>query len=133
MFNVGGGEFLVIALVALIVLGPQRLPDAARQAGKAMADLRRLSSGFQGEIRDAFADTDVANPLTSSRRDVLARPSEASPATSSAVEALSDQGRVRRTPLRAAPAPSPAARAARTSPANAAPLPKGTRPRGKDA
>src|SRR3972149_5216026 len=40
MFNIGGGEFLVIALVALIVLGPQRLPDAARQAGRAMAELR---------------------------------------------------------------------------------------------
>ena len=33
MFNVGGGEVLVIALIALIVLGPQRLPDAARQVG----------------------------------------------------------------------------------------------------
>ena len=30
MFNIGGGEFLVIALIALIVLGPSRLPDAAR-------------------------------------------------------------------------------------------------------
>ena len=36
MFNVGGGELLVILLIALIVLGPQRLPDAARQIGKAM-------------------------------------------------------------------------------------------------
>ena len=32
MFNIGAGEFLVIALIALIVLGPQRLPAAARQA-----------------------------------------------------------------------------------------------------
>lgn len=58
MFNVGGGEFLVIALIALIVLGPTRLPDAARQAGKVMADLRRISNGFQSEIRTAFEDAD---------------------------------------------------------------------------
>jgi sec-independent protein translocase protein TatB len=54
MFNVGGGELLVIMLVALIVLGPQRLPGAARQLGKVMGDIRRVSSGFQQELKDAF-------------------------------------------------------------------------------
>ena len=58
MFNIGGGEFLVIALIALVVLGPSRLPEAARTAGKVMADLRRISSGFQNEIKDAFDDAD---------------------------------------------------------------------------
>ena len=33
MFNLGGGEMLVILLLALIVLGPERLPEAARQVG----------------------------------------------------------------------------------------------------
>ena len=54
MFNIGGGEFLVIALIALIVLGPQRLPEAARQVGKAMGELRRISSGFQNELKSAW-------------------------------------------------------------------------------
>jgi len=45
---------LVIALLALIVLGPQRLPDAARQVGQFMGEIRKLSSGFQREIRTAF-------------------------------------------------------------------------------
>ena len=54
MFNVGGGELLVILLVALIVLGPQRLPDAARQVGRVMGDIRRISGGFQQELKDAF-------------------------------------------------------------------------------
>ncbi len=58
MFNVGGGELLVIALIALIVLGPQRLPDAARQVGRVMGDLRRISSGFQQELKVAFDDED---------------------------------------------------------------------------
>ncbi len=34
MFNVGGGEVLVILLIAIIVLGPDKLPNAAKQAGK---------------------------------------------------------------------------------------------------
>ena len=56
MFNIGGGELLVIMLLALLVLGPQRLPDAARQAGKAMGELRRLSSGFQQELKNAMEE-----------------------------------------------------------------------------
>ena len=46
MFNVGGGELLVILLIALIVLGPERLPRGARQMGRALGELRRISSSF---------------------------------------------------------------------------------------
>jgi sec-independent protein translocase protein TatB len=59
MFNIGGGEVLVIALIALIVLGPERLPDAARTVGKVMGEIRRLSTGFQDEVRTAFSDVDT--------------------------------------------------------------------------
>ncbi|MGH9268803.1 MAG: Sec-independent protein translocase protein TatB, partial [Acidimicrobiales bacterium] len=51
--NVGAPEVLVILLVALIVLGPARLPEAARQVGKVLGEVRRVASGFQNEIRDA--------------------------------------------------------------------------------
>jgi sec-independent protein translocase protein TatB len=61
MFNVGGGELLAILLVALIVLGPQRLPGAARQVGRVMGDIRRISSGFQDELKNAF-DADDTPP-----------------------------------------------------------------------
>ena len=54
MFNVGGGEILVILLVALMVLGPAQLPKAARQVGNAMAEIKKVSSGFQRELKDAF-------------------------------------------------------------------------------
>jgi sec-independent protein translocase protein TatB len=81
MFNVGGGELLVILLVALIVLGPQRLPDAARQMGKVMGEVRRVSAGFQQEMKDAFEDVDggsrtrrtEATPLAATVADVERR------------------------------------------------------------
>lgn len=124
MFNVGGGEVLVIAFIALIVLGPQRLPDAARQVGKAIGELRRLSSGFQNEIRDAFSDAELTAPIASApRRDVLAQP-PAETARPPAVDAVSGQAARRREPLRAAPA---------TKTPTASSLPKGTKPRGKGA
>lgn len=57
MFNVTGGELLLILMLALIVLGPERLPDAARKIGRAVGQLRDLSGSFQREIRDAFEET----------------------------------------------------------------------------
>jgi sec-independent protein translocase protein TatB len=70
MFNVGGGEILVIALVALLVLGPQRLPEAARTVGKVVGEVRRLSSGFQREVRDAF-EVDEKREAKTTRREAL--------------------------------------------------------------
>ncbi len=59
MFNVSGPEILIILVVALIVLGPDKLPDAARKIGGVMREVRRISSGFQDEVRDALSDVDV--------------------------------------------------------------------------
>ncbi len=61
MFNLGPMELAVIALVALVVLGPQRLPDAMRQAGKAVSEVRRWSSEVQTQVRSAI-DVDPAPP-----------------------------------------------------------------------
>ena len=54
MFNVGGPEVLVILLVALVVLGPHQLPKAARQVGQVMAEIRKISTGFQSELTSAL-------------------------------------------------------------------------------
>jgi sec-independent protein translocase protein TatB len=104
MFNVGGGELLVILLIALLVLGPDRLPGFAKKAGKVMGDIRRISNGFQAEIRQAMDFDDdrpapTANPATSAPRlveppppvpppttEAAARPDDTSPMTPPAGE-----------------------------------------------
>jgi sec-independent protein translocase protein TatB len=73
VLNVGGGELIVIMLLALIVLGPQRLPEAARQIGKFMGDLRRMSSGFQRELKSAMEEP--VNAFKPILEDVPATPS----------------------------------------------------------
>ena len=60
MFNVGGAEFLVILLVALLVLGPDKLPAAARQVGQFVGEFRRIASGFQNELKTALEEEDAA-------------------------------------------------------------------------
>ena len=51
--SLGPAEIVVILVVALIVLGPKRLPEAGRQVGKALAEVRRWSSDVKSEIRSA--------------------------------------------------------------------------------
>jgi Tat protein translocase TatB subunit len=66
MFNVGGGEVIVILLIALIVLGPEKLPSTARQFGKYLHEFRQMSSAFQHEIHKAMDLPDtVTKPTTS--------------------------------------------------------------------
>jgi len=60
--SLGAPEILVILVVALIVLGPSKLPEAARQVGKAMAEFRRVTAGFQAEVRDAFQEPQPSVP-----------------------------------------------------------------------
>ena len=62
MGSIGPAEILVVLVVALIVLGPARLPDAARSVGKAMNELRRATTGLQSEVREAFSDSPPVYP-----------------------------------------------------------------------
>lgn len=52
MPSLGVMEILVIAVVALVFLGPDKLPKAARQVGKALRELRRHSENVKAELRD---------------------------------------------------------------------------------
>ena len=55
MFGIGLPELMLIMVLALLVLGPQRLPEVARMVGRAYAQLRRASEGFQNTIRQDIA------------------------------------------------------------------------------
>jgi sec-independent protein translocase protein TatB len=54
MFNLSGSEVVLILLLALVVLGPEKLPEAIRRFGRLYGELKRMSSGFQTEFRSAF-------------------------------------------------------------------------------
>ena len=77
MFNIGPMEFLVLALVAVIVLGPDRLPQFARDAANLLRTLRELATGARTQLRDElgpeFADLDLRNlnPRTALQRAIL--------------------------------------------------------------
>jgi sec-independent protein translocase protein TatB len=54
MFNLSGSEIVFLLLIALIVLGPEKLPEAVRKFGKAYAEIKKMSTGFQSELRTAL-------------------------------------------------------------------------------
>lgn len=54
MFNVQGSEMIFLLLIALIVLGPEKLPDAVRKFGKTYGEFKKMANGFQGELKQAL-------------------------------------------------------------------------------
>jgi Tat protein translocase TatB subunit len=48
--SVGPAEILIILVVALLVFGPHRLPEVARQVGSAMRELRKMQDTVRGEL-----------------------------------------------------------------------------------
>ncbi len=54
--NFSPEKLFLVGIIALVVLGPDRLPHAARTLGKLLADFRRVSAGLQQEVTSAIAE-----------------------------------------------------------------------------
>jgi len=54
VFNLQGSEIIVILLLALVVLGPEKLPDAIRKFSQTYGELKKMGNGFQSELKSAI-------------------------------------------------------------------------------
>src|SRR3954454_8934321 len=89
MFDIGWSELVVIAVVALIAIGPKELPGVLRMVGQWMGKARKMAAEFQGQFQEAMREAEMAdlkksfdevkeaatgfasnNPLTSLQKDV---------------------------------------------------------------
>ena len=61
MFGIGFPELVVILLLALIVLGPQRLPELARSLGRAFGALKQTADEAQPHVRDELRAAEEAS------------------------------------------------------------------------
>jgi Tat protein translocase TatB subunit len=91
--NLGLGEIAVLILLALILFGPKRLPEIARQMGKFIAEFKRASSDFQNQIQQEIAKLEVeesAKKLVQETKDAVGHPEDPDSLTS-ALRRLSER------------------------------------------
>ena len=72
-------HLVVIFLVALVVLGPEKLPQVARMLGKAMADFRRITTDFRVQIEDEMQEMERQTRLKKEAAAAEATPPPAAP------------------------------------------------------
>ncbi len=121
MFDIGWSELLIIAVVAIIVIGPKDLPRMLRNLGRAMGAVRRTASEFKAQFEDAvrdseleelqreFADVAAMNPAGAIENAIGASlepvsPSEAKPRTARKTTAKTKSTSKRRRKTAAKPA-----------------------------
>jgi len=68
IFGIGGGELVVVILLAAIVLGPERLARAAREIGKFVKNVKAYFATLSGELK---AELDVLDELQKVKKDLM--------------------------------------------------------------
>ena len=61
MFDIGWSELVIVAVVALIAIGPKELPGVLRMVGQWMGKVRRMAAEFQGQFNEAMREAEMAD------------------------------------------------------------------------
>lgn len=56
MFNIGFQELIIIAIIALLIVGPKKLPDLAKSLGKGFGELRRAADDITDDVKNTFKE-----------------------------------------------------------------------------
>ena len=79
MFGIGSTELLVILVVALIVIGPSKLPDLMKTLGKGMAEFRRMSSDVKSTFEAEVERADREHKQAEAKKELYPETPEAAP------------------------------------------------------
>ena len=86
MFGIGMPELLLILGLALIVLGPKKLPELAKALGKGLAEFRRATDELKDEFRQMERDVEDSPPTPAARDDSPVENQAAAPDSPAAPE-----------------------------------------------
>jgi TatA/E family protein of Tat protein translocase len=80
MFGLGFGELILIFLIALIFIGPKKLPELAKGLGKGIRDFQNAAKGFSDHMQDAGeapkSETTVVPKIVDSTQQTESKPAE---------------------------------------------------------
>jgi Tat protein translocase TatB subunit len=79
MFGIGASELLIIIVVALLVVGPKRLPDLARSLGKGFSEFKRATEGVTEGIKDTLRADDIKENINGMKDSLLYGKSDPEP------------------------------------------------------
>ncbi|MGH2694759.1 MAG: Sec-independent protein translocase protein TatB [Actinomycetota bacterium] len=80
MPQIGPLEILIVAAIALIVFGPEKLPGIARSVGRAASELRRMATDVTDEFKSGLDDDDEPRPAKPARQAPAEKEAEDKPA-----------------------------------------------------
>ncbi len=56
MFGIGWQELIIIAVIALLIVGPKKLPDLAKSLGKGFSEFKKATEGVTDDLKDAMKE-----------------------------------------------------------------------------
>ncbi|HAY42491.1 MAG TPA: Sec-independent protein translocase TatB [Micrococcaceae bacterium] len=56
LFGINGGEFIILAVLAVVILGPEKLPEYAKKLANLVKELRRMANGAKEQLREEVGD-----------------------------------------------------------------------------
>lgn len=90
MFGIGTPELLLILAVALIVIGPKKLPDLAKSLGRAMGEFKRATSDLKQSLEQESGLGEVRDKIKEAKQDLLNPPTSAQAAADEASQTQDD-------------------------------------------
>ncbi len=84
MFGIGTTELLIVLVVALLVLGPKKLPEIARTLGKGLAEFKKVSTDVQRTINTEVEREEATERKKKAEKELSARKAEAEKTASTA-------------------------------------------------
>jgi len=77
MFGIGFQELIIIAIIALLIVGPKKLPDLAKTLGKGFRDFKNATEGVTEDLKDALKEDDKPRADEGLKDSLLLKKSEA--------------------------------------------------------